>query len=403
MRKRHDDDSRQSVKRASIVVRRGSFRRRVGASGPLPINPVFALVVAVTAATAVSLVLVWPSERMVGASMLDLSPELCRSTPSNQAQFSPTCGGGGPTPVTYTYEGSPSEAITVNGQALSNGESITLDESVKVPASFLPDYNAYPGWASTGGGSFACTTCSSTTFDPGSGGYIYLISNFGSGNWGGYELVGNPGPGRIKDAVGTIEIPPASTFSGPCSSSEVSFWVGLGGFGAENIGTWPFWQAGVIANCQGGTVLFYEGGTSQSNFQTAIELTTEGVPPAAGETLTIYLSFTSAGGHVCFNLPTWSGCYTDSVLIGVTSANTAEWVTEAPTLGNGNEATLPDFGLTTFHYLVPTPAAGTLMQTSLLTCFNGASCETPGQSFTPSAFITGDFNSGFTTSYSGVT
>lgn len=104
--------------------------------------------------------------------------------------------GGGASHVNYTLEGG-DDWDKINGTYVDDGYTISLQPGVPVPVSFESDGDVYPGWASTGGGSFACPTCSSTTFTPGTGGYVYMISLYGSfSNWATDFLVGG---GRIPE------------------------------------------------------------------------------------------------------------------------------------------------------------------------------------------------------------
>lgn len=303
-------------------------------------------------------------------------------------------GGGGPRWVNYTLEDWGGSGAEINNTWVAVGGTQELQPGVPVPATAYSDPGVTIGWSSTGGGSWACPGCVSTTFTPGDGGFIYLISSDGSANWGGYFLGDN---GGFKSATTYIWVPPQANFSGP-TGSTVSYWVGLGG--ESDFGEFPFWQAGVEVQLPNTVFLWYEAFQSSSSWELEQKVTSS---VTFGSVVEVDISFQSAGGYVCFYLHLWSSCHTDTLLAGDTSAATAEWIAEAPTL-SGTETILPDFSGMAFNHMGSNTGGGQLFQLALVTCFDGASCQLSGQTMTPGDFVgTGDFVSGFRLGYSGAT
>jgi hypothetical protein len=326
----------------------------------------------------------------------------------------PCCGGGGIVHVTYTYEGL--YAIGINNTYISNGQSVVLEYQIAVPIQ-MPEQAIGTGssWASTGIGSFGCSTCSSTTFTPGGGGYIYLIPMASdSPIWGGYILYSS-GEKYTTTSL-TLTLPAASSISGP-GNAEAAFWVGMGGQGETEFGylgnaQFPFWQAGVdiwpATPAGTGIELWYEAWQSSSDNNPTVVVANNGPSISFGDTVTISISFVSGGGYVCFNVvQTSSQCYTDGILNGDTSASDSEWIIEAPT-SNGDILPLPDFGTTDFSGMTSSGLGSSLYYVPLYTGFscgflNSCTDPTSGQVPSISPFTPGDLADGYTVSYSGYT
>jgi hypothetical protein len=297
--------------------------------------------------------------------------------------------------------GLPRQGTEINNTPVVAGGTVELQPGVGVPAQFYDDPGVNLGWASTGGGSFACTSCYQTTFTPSSNnGTIFPSYEDGTANWGGYFLLGDDssGNGDYTFVQAQISIPSEASFTGP-SGSEVSYWIGLGG--EQDYDPYPFFQAGVDVTLPDTIDLWYEGFVSSSNYQTEIQVTS---PIAFGDTFTVEISYVSGGGYACFWVIHWNDCYTDPLLAGDTTGATADWIGEAPLVSAGGpEAILPDYPWMTFNKMEASPTAGFLEQISLQTCFGGFSCGDSGQTMTPGYFNTGDFTQGFNTTYTGST
>ena len=161
----------------------------------------------------------------------------------------------------------------------------------------------------------------------------------GAQNWAGYvdrETVGS--------ANATLALPASSDWHG---SGAASLWVGMGGFVRGGSVQWPFWQAGVVVTCSSGlcTVeLFDEGGTHgpPCNGTCAADWT-QPLGSVASTTISVSVSGGSSGALAVFVVdqngfnttyrpPPWT------VLAGVTSFPSADWIFESPEGAHGTDA-----------------------------------------------------------------
>lgn len=317
-------------------------------------------------------------------------------------------GGGGPTYVTYTYEGPSGVQATIDGQALSQGGgTVSLPEGQSVPVSFSG--SGFDGWACTGSCSFSSPGSSSTSFDVGSGGYIYAMSNYGDYNaWGGYIL----GDASYDAASALIDIPQSSAFSGSVGD-QVQLWVGLG----QGISSNPtFFQAGVtielVSNGDGGTIAGVLSTWYEAYPQVEVSVPTSDVPTTMGGSILIQISIDDGYGIACFTVTT-EYCVEDSYSLGgAVAAGSAEWMVE-PGFGGYGFYPMPDISSTSpvkFVNLAATTVdnAGNIETLGGYTMINAGN-PFPQQSnptyidqtMTPPALVTGDFTSGFDPFYTG--
>lgn len=157
-----------------------------------------------------------------------------------------------------------------------------------------------------------------------------------SQNWAGYE------DGQaVGSAKGVIALPSSSDWHG---SGVASLWVGMGGSTSNGVSQWPFWQAGVQVTCSSGACsaeLFTEGGTQGSPCHGVCPAAwTQAFGVAPGDSIAISVSGGSSGAiavltvdqagfNTTYNPPPWT------VLAGVTSFPSAEWIYESPTGSSG--------------------------------------------------------------------
>lgn len=166
--------------------------------------------------------------------------------------------------------------------------------------------------------------------------YVFLYPHPGlkqsSSNWAGYV-----DREKVTNVTGTFTVPPASQFNG---SGTASFWVGMGGDSGLLQNTWPFWQAGlVLTTTVYGSIaeLFTEGGNGKAcGGQTCPDAWSHYINGKYGETITVTLRGDSAGANATITLTvngTTSVLYPPewSVLAGVYTFPSAEWIYEAPT------------------------------------------------------------------------
>lgn len=174
-------------------------------------------------------------------------------------------------------------------------------------------------------------------------GYVLYTTYFsptgsavGSKNWAGYE-----DQQSVGSTNGTITLPPASDWKG---NGVASLWIGMGGSVANGVSQWPFWQAGVQVSCASGycsAELFDEGGTQgpPCNGVCPVDWTqTFGVEVGDAITVSLYGSASGAvavltvdqnGFNSTYHPPVWT------VLAGVTTFPSAEWIFESPEGSSG--------------------------------------------------------------------
>ncbi len=157
-----------------------------------------------------------------------------------------------------------------------------------------------------------------------------------SQNWAGYE------DGKaVGSASGTIALPSNPDWHG---SGVASLWVGMGGSTSRGTPQWPFWQAGVQVSCSSGACsaqLFTEGGTEGSPCNGVCPPDwTQAFGVAPGDSIAIAISGGSSGAvavltvdqggfNTTYSAPPWT------VLAGVTSFPSAEWIYESPSGSSG--------------------------------------------------------------------
>lgn len=160
----------------------------------------------------------------------------------------------------------------------------------------------------------------------------------GARNWAGYA-----DPETEGSAGGAIAIPSQSAWSG---NGVAALWVGLGGFNDGASTGWPFWQAGAVVTCSAGACtleLFTEGGTASSpcngtcpivwsqqlGVDTSATVTVDIAGGSSGATaeFTVYQD----GFNASYDPPPWT------VLAGVSSFPSAEWIFESPQGTQGTE------------------------------------------------------------------
>lgn len=159
-------------------------------------------------------------------------------------------------------------------------------------------------------------------------GYVSGGAKSLDGNWSGY---GDTGSGFTKVSASWKE-PTAKCGS---RATLASFWVGIGGFSGT-----PFVQAGTIAECSGGSPLYFSwwevdptapvqavGDTVQPGDSITASVT------RSGTSYTLKLTDSTTPGNSFSQKETCSGCNTSS----------AEWIALAPTTGSG-AAALTNFG-----------------------------------------------------------
>lgn len=162
-----------------------------------------------------------------------------------------------------------------------------------------------------------------------------------SENWAGYS-----DDHSQSSASGTIALPPNSDWGG---NGAAGLWVGMGGGSRPGASAWPFWQAGAIITCSSGTCsveLFDEGGTQGAPCNgTCPPAWTQAFGAHVGDSITISISGGSSGAiavitvdengiNTTYNPPPWT------VLAGVTSFPSAEWIFESPA-GSGGTDVMP--------------------------------------------------------------
>lgn len=159
-----------------------------------------------------------------------------------------------------------------------------------------------------------------------------------SENWAGYS-----DERSVGSASGSIAIPASSDWHG---SGVASLWVGMGGYARPGASEWPFWQAGVLVTCSSGVCtikLFDEGGTQGAPCNGVCSPDwTQSVGFGSSTTVTVSISGGSTGAVATFSVdqngvvthytpPPWT------VLAGVTSFPTAEWIFESPEGPHGTD------------------------------------------------------------------
>lgn len=162
-----------------------------------------------------------------------------------------------------------------------------------------------------------------------------------SQNWAGYADGLSTG-----SANGTITLPPSSSWHG---NGEASLWVGMGGASGIGSSEWPFWQAGAVVSCSGGSCmaeLFDEGGLQGAPCNgVCAPAWTQSIGVAPGDSISISVYGGSLGAmatlivdqdgfNTTYNPPPWTP------LAGVTTFPSAEWIFESPTV-SGERSVMP--------------------------------------------------------------